>query len=92
MSLRGYYNPKKTDLIALLSEQSTKEMPATPPGTKRYKRMPLHPVKIMIFLAAVAMTAKFSPKERKMWIRTIDRKLLQLGRVPDHFKMKCGDI
>ena len=54
--------------------------------------MSVHPVKIMSFLAAVAMTAKFSPVEGKMWIRTIDRKLLQLGRVPDHFKRKCGDM
>ena len=51
-------------------------MPATPPGTKKYKRMPVHPVKIMSSLAAVVMIAKFSPVEGKMWIRTIERELL----------------
>ena len=36
--LHGYYMLKKTDLIALLSEESTEEIPRPPPRTKRYKR------------------------------------------------------
>ena len=31
LGLHGYYNPRKTGLIALLSEKSTEEMSATPP-------------------------------------------------------------
>ena len=44
--LHGYYKLKKADFIALLSEQSTEEMPKLPPRTNGEKR-PVLPVKII---------------------------------------------
>ena len=38
---------KKADLVALLLDQSTKEMPRPPPRTEGKKRRPVLPVKII---------------------------------------------
>ena len=43
----GYYKLKKADLIALLLEQSTEEMPTPPPRSKGKERRPVPPVKII---------------------------------------------
>ena len=45
--LRGYYKLKKDDLVALLLENSAKEMPIPSPRTKGKKRRPVLPVKII---------------------------------------------
>ena len=43
----GYYKLKKANLTALLSEQSTQEMPCLPPRTKKQKRRPVYPVSMI---------------------------------------------
>ena len=58
LDLRGCCNPIWADLIALLSEQSTEEMPTAPARTQMYKKMLVHPVKMMSFLEAVVMATK----------------------------------
>ena len=45
--LRGYYKLKKDDLLALLLEQSAKEIPSPPPRSKGKKRRPVVHVKII---------------------------------------------
>ena len=44
--LRGRYKLKKDDLVALLLEQSVKEMPTPPPRAREKKRRLVLPVKI----------------------------------------------
>ena len=46
--LRGYYKLKKADLLALLLEQSSEEMPTPAPRSKGKKRRPVLPVKIIL--------------------------------------------
>ena len=48
--LRGYYKLKKTDLVALLLEQSAEEMPTSPPRVSEKERRPVLPVKIILSL------------------------------------------
>ena len=45
--LRGYYKLKKADLLALLLEQSSEEMPTPAPRSKGKKRRPVLPIKII---------------------------------------------
>ena len=45
--LRGYYTLKKADLVVLLLQQSTEEMPTPPPRSKGKERRPVTPVKII---------------------------------------------
>ena len=45
--LRGYYKLKKADLLALLSEQSSEEMPTPVPRSKGKKGRPVLPIKII---------------------------------------------
>ena len=45
--LRGFYKPKKADLLALLLEQSAEEMPAPAPRSKQKEKRSIHPVKII---------------------------------------------
>ena len=44
--LRGFYKLKKADLLALLLEQSSEEMPKPAPRSKGEKKKPVLPVKI----------------------------------------------
>ena len=46
-SLRGFYKPKKADLLSLLLEQSSEETPTSAPRSKGKERRPLLPVKII---------------------------------------------
>ena len=45
--LRGFYKLKKADLLALLLEQPSEEMPTAAPRSKRKERRPVLPVKII---------------------------------------------
>ena len=45
--LHGYYKLKKDDLVALLLEQSAEEMPAPAPRSKRKKRRPVVPIRVI---------------------------------------------
>ena len=45
--LRGFYKPRKADLLVLLLEQSTEEMPAPAARSKRKERRSISPVKII---------------------------------------------
>ena len=45
--LRGFYKLKKADLLALLLEQSSEEMPTPAPRSKGEKKRPVLPVKII---------------------------------------------
>ena len=46
-NLVRYYKLWKTELIALLSEKVTQKMPTLPSRSKEYKRMVVHPVKLI---------------------------------------------
>ena len=45
--LRGYYKLMKADLVALLLEKSSKEMPKPAPRSKGKERRPVLPIKII---------------------------------------------
>ena len=45
--LRGFYKLKKADLLALLLEQSSEEMPTPPPMASGKERKPVLPTKII---------------------------------------------
>ena len=45
--LRGFYKLKKADLLALLLEQSSEEMPTSPPRVSGKERRRTSPVKII---------------------------------------------
>ena len=44
---RGYYKLKKSGLIVLLSKQSTQAISVPPTRTRKHKKRPVQPVKII---------------------------------------------
>ena len=83
--LRGYYKLKKADVLALLLEQSSEEMPTPAPSSKGKKKRPVLPVKI---IPSPQEMDEFEKEEMKKSRPVVESRLSKLHKWLDDYVPK----